>query len=117
MAEVPLAEAITKLRRELRQAMDDGDGEPLKFELDSVVLELEVGITTTGGADAKVGLWSVVTLGSSVERERGSLHKLTLTLSPRLADAPGKNVLVGDEVTDVAELPSAATPDRWTPGH
>jgi len=114
MAEVPLAEAITKLREELRQAMDDGDGESLKFELDSVALELEVGVTTTGGADAKAGLWSVVTLGSSVERSRGSVHKLTLTLTPRLAGEPDKNVLVGDEVTDV---PSAAAPDRWTPGH
>ncbi|GCB53475.1 hypothetical protein SNL152K_10832 [Streptomyces sp. NL15-2K] len=114
MAEVPLAEAITDLRRELQQAMAAGEGEPLKFELDSVVLELEVGVATKGNADAKVGLWSVLTLGSSAEHTRGSLHKLTLTLSPRLADAPDKNVLVGDQV---AEVPSVARPDRWAPGH
>lgn len=114
MAEVPLAEAITDLRRELQETMAAGESEPLKFELDSVVLELEVGVTTKGNADAKVGLWSVLTLGSSAEHSRGSRHKLTLTLSPRLADAPDKKIQVGDEV---AEVPPVAKPDRWTPGH
>jgi hypothetical protein len=113
MTEVPLVEAITDLRRELQQAMVDGKGEPLKFELDSVVLELEVGITSKGNADAKVGLWSVLTLGSSAEHSRGSRHRLTLTLSPRLADAPGQKVQVGAEVDDV---PPAAKPDAWVPG-
>ncbi len=113
MAEVPLAEAITDLRRELLRAMTTGEGEPLKFELDSVVLELEVGITTKGNAEAKVGLWSVLTVGSSAEHSRGSRHKLMLTLSPRLADAPDKKVQVGDEASGV---PPVATPDRWTSG-
>lgn len=113
MAEVPLAEAITGLRTELQQAMAAGADERLKFELDSVVLELQVAITSTGKTDAKVGLWSVLTLGASADHTRGSVHKLTLTLSPTLTDAPpGQKVRVGQHGTG---LPPAASPEEWDP--
>jgi hypothetical protein len=114
VAEVPLAQAIKELRAELLQAIDAGKDEPLRFELDSVVLELEVALTTSGGGEAKVGLWSVLTLGGSAEHGRGTTHRLTLTLSPRLADAkPGEKLQIGD---DVAGPPPDAEVDGWGAG-
>jgi hypothetical protein len=100
MTEVPLAEAIADLRRELQDATTAGQGEQLKFELDSVVLELEVALSTGAGANAKAGFWSVVTAEATADHRRGSTHRLTLTLTPRLSDAPdGQRVQVGDDLS------------------
>lgn len=108
MTEVPLAKAIADLRSDLQEAISAGAGQPLRFELNSIDLELQVAITTKGVAEAKVSLWSVVTAGVSADHNRGSVHKLTLKLTPRHADpASGDSVLIGDEV---GELPPAAKP-------
>jgi hypothetical protein len=96
MAEVPLADAITNLRRELQKAIADGEGERLRFELDAVVLELDVALDTS--ADAEAGRWTVVSVGDVELRNAESTHRLTLTLSPRLAGAPGQKVSIGDRV-------------------
>ncbi|GAA2910295.1 hypothetical protein Acy02nite_48830 [Actinoplanes cyaneus] len=106
MTEIPLARAIAELRAELQQAILDGAGEPLRFELDTVDLELQVTMTARGAAEAKVGLWSVLTAGTSADYSRGSVHKLTLKLSPR---HNGDKPLIGDR--SVPGLPPPATPD------
>lgn len=109
MTEIPLARAIAELRSELQKAILTGAGEPLRFELDTVDLELQVALSTKGSADAKAGLWSVLTAGASAEHSHGSVHKLTLKLSPRHADpADGPTVLIGD---DLDALPPAALPE------
>ncbi|MEU9954598.1 trypco2 family protein [Streptomyces sp. NPDC050982] len=110
MTEIPLARAISELRSELQQAMLAGAEEPLRFELETVDLELQVTMTAGGSAEAKVGLWSVLTAGTSADYSRGSVHKLTLKLSPRHADAPnGGKLLVGDR--KLSTLPPAAKPE------
>ena len=108
MTEIPLAKAIAELRSELQQAILAGAGEPLRFELDSIDLELQVTMSARGSAEAKVGFWSVLTAGTSAEYTRGSVHKLTLKLSPRHTDAADGTVLIGDK--DLRKLPPAATP-------
>jgi hypothetical protein len=100
MAAVPLSDAIADLRAELQQAIASGEGEELRFELGSVVLELEVTLSTSGGANVRGGLWTVVTAGASADHSRGSVHRLTLTLTPRLAGAPRRRVLVADDELD-----------------
>lgn len=109
MAEIPLATAIAELRAELQRAMLEGAGEPLRFELDTVDLELQVTMSARGSADAKAGLWTVLTLGASTEYNHGSVHKLTLKLSPRHADAPDNRVLILDP--GMSSLPRAAEPE------
>lgn len=101
-----MADAITNLRQELQRAIAAGVGERLQFELDSVVVELNVAFATAGRAEAKVGLWTVVSGGASAEHSRESTHRLTLTLSPQLADAPGQKVKIGDRVA----VPPPAVP-------
>lgn len=110
MTEIPLARAISELRSELQQAMLAGAEEPLRFELETVDLELEVTMTARGAAEAKVGLWSVLTAGTSADYNRGSVHKLTLKLTPRHADASnGDKLLIGD--CALSALPPAAEPE------
>jgi Trypsin-co-occurring domain 2 len=110
VTEIPLAKAIAELRSELQQAILAGAGEPLRFELDTVDLELQITMTAGGSAEAKVGLWSVLTAGTSADYSRGSVHKLTLKLSPRQADAAnGGKLLIGDP--ELSALPSAAKPE------
>ncbi len=108
MTAVPLSDALADLRAELQQAIAAGEDEDLRFELGPVVLELEVTLSTSAGANARAGLWSVVTAGVSADHSRGSVHRLTLTLTPRLRDASSDRVLVLD--SDLDELPPAHTP-------
>jgi len=98
MAAVPLSEAIADLRAELQRAIAAGDGEELYFELDSVVLDLEVTLNTSAGGNVRVGLWSVVTAGVSADHARGSAHRLTLTLTPHLESMPRRKIRVWDEI-------------------
>lgn len=102
-----MAKAISELRSEFQKAMLDGAGEPLRFELDTIDLELQVAFSTNGSAEAKVGLWSVLTAGVSAEHSHGSVHKLTLRLSPKHADPARGNVLIGE---DRQALPPAVQP-------
>src|SRR6266498_1536917 len=74
MAAVRLSDALADLRAELQQAVAAGEDEELRFELGSVVLELEVTLSTSAGANARAGLWSVVTAGVSADHSRGSVH-------------------------------------------
>ncbi|MEU9190659.1 trypco2 family protein [Streptomyces sp. NPDC048484] len=110
MTEIPLAQAIAELRSELQQAMLAGAGEPLRFELETVDLELQVTMAAGGSTEAKVGLWSVLTAGASADYSRGSVHKLTLKLAPQHADASnGGKLLIGDR--ELSALPPAAKPE------
>ncbi len=112
LTEIPLARAIQDLRRELQEAIESGEGEPLRLEVDSIVLELDVVLGTTGGADAKVSVWNVLSVGASAERSREATHRLTLTLTPRLAgDPPGKRLEISDDRR--RGLPPAVRPEGW----
>jgi hypothetical protein len=106
MAEIPLSEAIAGLRADLQRAISTGEGERLRFDLESVVLELEIVLSSSGSGEAKAGLWGVVTVGGSAQHGHVSTHRLTLTLTPRIAGAPpGQKTQVGDVVTGEPPLP------------
>jgi hypothetical protein len=110
MGEISLATAIQALRAQLKEALDDGAGDPLRLEVNSIVLELEVVLSASGQAEAKAGLWTVLTAGVSADHSRASTHRLTLSLAPRLeGDPPGQKLAVNDQVTGP---PSAVTGPR-----
>ncbi len=46
MGEIPLADTILGLRREILEAQKQAEAEQLKFKIDSIELELRVGATT-----------------------------------------------------------------------
>ncbi|WLW50074.1 trypco2 family protein [Streptomyces sp. YU58] len=84
-----------------------GAEEPLRFELETVDLELQVTVTARGAAEAKVGLWSVLTAGTSADYSRGSVHKLTLKPTPRHTDASN-----GDKLLN---WPASIRTPSWRP--
>jgi hypothetical protein len=76
---IPLAKAIQDLRDELLRAVSEGKNKDLRFKLKPVELELSVGMTAKGGANAGVKFW-VVELGARGDLERAQTHKIKLTL-------------------------------------
>jgi hypothetical protein len=92
---IPLAKAIQDLRGELLQAVAEGQGKDLRFKLDPVELELSVGMTYKGGANAGVKFW-VLEIGAKGEMERTGSHKLKLKLTP--VDKSGNQFMVRDTV-------------------
>ncbi|GLW25292.1 hypothetical protein Mame01_53340 [Microbispora amethystogenes] len=94
---VPLAEAITLLRKELQEAMETGAGKDLKFSVDSIELELAVVVDVRKKAEAKFSLWKV-SAGGGRDRGRSDTHRLKLTLKPRDTTLPaGDETLIGDD--------------------
>ncbi|HEV8274441.1 MAG TPA: trypco2 family protein [Streptosporangiaceae bacterium] len=93
---IELGEVICELRRELQQAMDAGEGQPLRFELGPVELEATVAVEKGGGGGAKVRFW-VIELGGEGKTSQSSTQRIKLALQPRLAS--GRTPMVaGDEV-------------------
>ena len=93
---IELGEVIGELRRELQQAMDTGEGQPLRFELGPVELEATIAVEKGGGGGAKVRFW-VIELGGDAKASKSSTQRIKLALQPRLAS--GKTAIVaGDEV-------------------
>jgi hypothetical protein len=81
---IELAEVIAELRRELQEAMNAGEGEPLRFELGPVELEATVAVEKSGGGGAKVRFW-VIEVGGDAKVGEVSTHRVKLSLQPRLA--------------------------------
>jgi hypothetical protein len=95
---IELAEVIGELRRELQQAMNAGEGEPLRFELGPVELEATVAVEKGGGGGAKVRFW-VIELGGDAKVGQTSTQRIKLALQPQLA-ATGKPPWIAGEATD-----------------
>jgi hypothetical protein len=93
---IELGEVIMELRRELQQAMNAGEGQPLRFELGPVELEATVAVEKGGGGGVKVRFW-VLELGGDAKATQASTQRIKLALQPRLASG-GKVWVLGDEV-------------------
>ena len=78
---------LRELRAELNEAMDDAEGERLRFELGPVELSLmvTVGREATGGA--KIRFW-VVEAGAEAKVSQEAVQEIKLVLSPRDMKAP-----------------------------
>ena len=92
---IELAEVIGELRRELQAAMNDAEGEQLRFELGPVELEATVVVEKGGGGGAKVRFW-VIELGGEAKASEVSTHRVKLSLQPRLAGG-GRLWVASDE--------------------
>ena len=86
---IPLADAIGAIRRELKQAMDDGRKEDLRFGLGAVELELQLQVSGERGVDGGIKVW-VVSLGAHASRSTAETHTVRLTLHPQ--DREGKDI-------------------------
>lgn len=95
---IELRTVVDNLREELSSLTLTAPGEELQFVLEDIELELKVGVTKSGGADAKAKFW-VVEVGGKGEYKSDATQTVKLKLKPKLRDAKvGKSteVLVGD---------------------
>ncbi len=100
---LPLDAYIKDLRRSLSQAMDDGENETLKFEMQDLTLELVIGATQSKSANGgiKFEVFGIgFNAGGKVEDGSSATQKLTLKLKPvtQNEDEEWTNALVSGKV-------------------
>jgi Trypsin-co-occurring domain 2 len=93
--EVPLADAIEELRRQLTRAMLAGAESPMRFTVSELKLELEVAVTKSGEGHGGIKFW-LVDFGAKADFSNATTHRVTLQLNP--VDTEGKPVKLGDSV-------------------
>jgi hypothetical protein len=79
---IGLSEALEVLRSELAAAHDKATGQDVQFPIDTLTVELSVGVTKS--ADGRVGVKVPVLgeLGGSAGYARESIQTITLVLAP-----------------------------------
>ena len=95
--DIPLADAIKRLRDELVSAAKEGADKDVRFRLGPVQLDLEVAATYSGGGEAGVRFY-LITLGGKAETSKARTHTIHLELHP--LDADGKDLVVGGRVEE-----------------
>lgn len=98
---VGLAEAIRSLRVELTQAMQEGEGQGLRFKVDPIELEFELAVTSTKGVGGGIKFW-VVTAEGKLDKATATTHRIKLGLQPLVKGPAGDEVdaIVAEEVTE-----------------
>jgi hypothetical protein len=95
---VELADLIGQLRHELSRAMWAGENADLRFEAETVELELTVAVEKARQPGARVRFW-VLDAGVDVRRVSTATQKITLVMRPIRADVPHRPAtIVGTEV-------------------
>jgi hypothetical protein len=82
-----LASVIRQLRAELNEALEDAQGERLRFELGPVQVALSVTVGRDATPGAKVRFW-VIEAGAEAKVSRESVQEITLVLTPVDTMAP-----------------------------
>jgi hypothetical protein len=82
-----LSDTLKNLRTELAEAMKEGAGESITFDIQEIQIELHLGVTVTMDGKAAVKFW-VISADSSGSLSRETVHTLKLTLKP-LRRLPG----------------------------
>jgi hypothetical protein len=90
---IELASVIRDLRGELQAAIEGGKGERLRFELGPIELEVTVAVERSDGVNGKVS-FKVLEFGADRAKDTTDTQRIRLTLTPRLADGPDRNVFV-----------------------
>jgi hypothetical protein len=97
--DVELAEVIQHLRQELTRAMQQSEGEDLRFQLGPVELAVDVVVERSGDASGGVRFW-VVDAHADGRLASSLTQRIRLVLDPRRTDRPGERVVIaGAEVS------------------
>lgn len=91
---IPIAKVIQGVRKELSDAIAEGDGKDLRFKLGAVELEFQVEVSggVKGEVSAEGGIQiGVISIGKlsgkgEGERSRSNTHTIKLTLNPVTLD-------------------------------
>lgn len=96
---IELSALIRDLRSELQTAQAAGTGEPLRFEVGPVELDLTFAVTQEGGGGTKVRFY-VVELGGDAKVSRESTQHVKLTLQPKEAATGRSPNIAGGQARD-----------------
>jgi hypothetical protein len=90
---IELADLIENLREELYRAKSQGKGKPLRFQIDKVELELQVGVQKAGGVEGGLKFW-VLNFGADAKAEKSQTQTMKLALTPYVRDAKPQRLSV-----------------------
>ena len=86
MSKIGLGEVMDALHVELAAAVEKAKGQNIVFPIDSVQLELQIGVTWSETANGGVKFW-VLELGASANHTHASIQKVTINLqAPRYVE-------------------------------
>ncbi|MFD4510924.1 trypco2 family protein [Streptomyces sp. NPDC058457] len=105
--EVELSDAIEALRGSLERARTQGSGRSVRFDVESVELNLSVTVTQQGKGSAGIR-WHVLTAGGERSRGTETAQSLTLRLAPVVVDAVGVPLSPNDQ--RISDSAGAAAP-------
>ena len=94
----PLSDIIINLREEILKAQQKAVGQELKFSVENIEVELQVGVTAKATAKGGVKFW-VYSAEAGAEVAKQTMQKVKLTLKPSGKD--GKTI----EISDVEKMP------------
>lgn len=96
---IELASLIRDLRGELQQAVAAAEDATLRFELETVELEVSVALERTGQAAAKVRFW---VLDGQTDAKRSDLttQRISLALKPIVDGTEGPAYVAGRAAPD-----------------
>ncbi len=90
---IELADAIEVVREQLVEAVARGEGEAIRFGVDSVVVEFGVELKLDAKVKGGVKAW-VFTADAETGIARQRTHRITVTLTPK---GPGGSLDVGND--------------------
>ena len=96
--DLPLADVLRALRRELLEAMDEGAGSELRFAVGAVELEVQVRVGRERSAGGGIRFW-VVSGSGKAQQESSTAHTVRLTLTP--VTRGGEDVLLGPRTPSI----------------
>jgi hypothetical protein len=91
---VELSDVIGQLRNELSRAMWAGENSDLRFEAETVELELTVAVERSRDPGGKVRFW-VVEAGTTARRQNVTTQRIKLLLRPRTVAEPDRPARIG----------------------
>lgn len=97
---VELSEAVSAIRGELMKALDEADGQPIRFGVQNIELEFSVDVRRSATAGGAVKAW-VVSLDAKGERETTTGNRLKVMLTPQLKTTVGETTVKAQlEISD-----------------
>jgi hypothetical protein len=85
---IELSDLIRGLRQEFVAALAEGDGEPVRFELGAVELEMTVAVNREAGGNGKIR-FLVVDADGSGKYSHSQTQRITVSLQPKAVAADG----------------------------
>jgi len=87
---IGLSEAISALRSDLEKSMKEGEGHPLRLEVQSLDLELQATVALSGTGNAGIKWWLIdASAEGTVQRE--NVQTVKISLKPIHTDGPSQN--------------------------